>query len=64
MPEVDVYMVEGRTRDQKRGPIKDITQSAVRNFGVEPATVLVQIIESAKENKAKGGVLFSERPAG
>jgi 4-oxalocrotonate tautomerase len=59
MPEVYVYAVEGRTLDQKRALIKDITDAVVRNFKVDP--VMVQIMESPKTHKAKGGVLFSER---
>ncbi|MCB1490588.1 MAG: tautomerase family protein [Rhodobiaceae bacterium] len=61
MPEVYVYAVEGRTLDQKRALMQDITQSVAKNFNVAPETVMVQIIESARHNKAKGGVLFSER---
>jgi 4-oxalocrotonate tautomerase len=61
MPEVYVHAVEGRTLAQKRGLVEDITAAVVKNFNVSPETVMVQIIESAKENKAKGGVLFSER---
>ena len=61
MPEVYVYMVEGRTKDQKRALIQDITQSVVTRLNVDAASVMVQIIESSKDNKAKGGVLFSER---
>jgi 4-oxalocrotonate tautomerase len=61
MPEVYVYMVEGRTKDQKRALIQDITQSVVNRLNVDAANVMVQIIESSKDNKAKGGVLFSER---
>ncbi|MGE0226328.1 MAG: 4-oxalocrotonate tautomerase family protein [Acetobacteraceae bacterium] len=61
MPEVYVHAVEGRTKDQKRGLIQDITAAVVKNFGVTPDTVMVQIVESSKDNKAKGGVLFSER---
>jgi 4-oxalocrotonate tautomerase len=61
MPEVYVYAVEGRAVEQKRGLVKDITDAVVRNFKVAPETVMVQIIESPKGNKAKGGVLFSER---
>lgn len=63
MPEVYVYMVEGRTMDQKRGLVKDITDAVVRNAGVTADTVMVQIMETAKTTKAKGGVLFSDRPA-
>lgn len=62
MPEIYVYAVEGRTIDQKRSLIQEITASVVKNFNVAPETVMVQIVESPKHNKAKGGVLFSERP--
>jgi 4-oxalocrotonate tautomerase len=61
MPEVYVHAVEGRSVDQKRALVKDITAAVVKHFNVAPDAVLVQIVESAKENKAKGGVLFSER---
>lgn len=61
MPEIYVYMVQGRTKDQKRALIKDITSAVVTHLKVEPGTVMVQIVESSPDNKAKGGVLFSER---
>ena len=31
MPEVIVHLVEGRTLEQKRGLVKDITQAVVKN---------------------------------
>lgn len=61
MPEVYIHAVEGRTIDQKRALVKDITDAVVRHFDVAPDRVMVQIVESSKENKAKGGVLFSDR---
>jgi 4-oxalocrotonate tautomerase len=61
MPEIYVHAVEGRTLDQKRALIKDITAAVVRHFGSPAEAVMVQIVESPKENKAKGGILFSER---
>ena len=61
MPEVYVHALEGRTRDQKRALIKDITEAVVKHFGVPVDAVLVEIVESSRDNKAKGGVLFSER---
>ena len=64
MPEIYVYAVEGRTIDQKRALVKDITDAVVRNFKVKPEAVMVQIVESPKESKAKGGLLFSDRPPG
>jgi 4-oxalocrotonate tautomerase len=63
MPEVYVYAVEGRSIDQKKALVKEITDSVVRHFGVDAESVVVQIVESSKANKAKGGVLFSEREA-
>jgi 4-oxalocrotonate tautomerase len=61
MPEVYVYAIEGRSLEQKRALVKDITDAVVKNFKVGADAVMVQIVESSKENKAKGGVLFSER---
>lgn len=62
MPEIYVHAVEGRTIEQKRALVKEITEAVVRHFNVSPDRVMVQIVESPRENKAKGGVLFSDRP--
>jgi len=61
MPEIYVHAVEGRSLDQKRALVQDITAAVVKHFNVNADAVMVQIVESSKENKAKGGVLFSER---
>jgi 4-oxalocrotonate tautomerase len=61
MPEVYVHAVEGRSVEQKRALVKDITDAVAKHFKVGPDAVMVEIVESAKTNKAKGGVLFSER---
>lgn len=63
MPEVVVYILEGRTLEQKRGLVKDITAAVVKNAGAQPEAVTVSLVETAKTSKAKGGVLFSEMPA-
>jgi 4-oxalocrotonate tautomerase len=44
--------------------VKDITDAVVRNFKVPADAVMVQIMEAAKDTKAKGGFLFSDRPPG
>ena len=62
MPEIIVYAVEGRTIDQKRGLVRDITDAVVRNLAVSADKVIVQIIETPKTDKARGGVLFSDMP--
>src|SRR5436190_21350502 len=60
MPEIYVHAVKGRTLEQKRGLIKDITDAVVKNFSVPAEAVMVEIVESEPTAKAKGGVLFSE----
>ena len=61
MPEIIVYAVEGRSAETKKALMKDITDAVVRNFGVPPERVVVQIVESKKDSKARGGVPFSEQ---
>ena len=61
MPEVIVYAIAGRSAEQKKGLMKDITDAVVKNYGVGIDAVTVQIVEAPKENKAKGGVPFTER---
>ena len=59
MPEVIVYLAAGRTPEQKKGLMKDITDAVVKNLGVAPDRVVVQIVESPKTDKSRGGVPFS-----
>jgi 4-oxalocrotonate tautomerase len=61
MPEVIVYALKGRSVDQKRALVKDITDAVVRNFGATADAVTIQIVEAPMTDKAKGGVLFSEK---
>ena len=60
MPEVVIYILEGRTLEQKRGLVKDITAAVVKNAGAPADAVTVSLVETARTSKAKGGVLFSE----
>jgi len=60
MPEIIVYAVEGRPPEAKKALMKEITDAVVRNLGVPPERVVVQIVESARDSKARGGVPFSE----
>ena len=61
MPEIVVHAAEGRSHEQKRALMKDITDAVVKNFGTDPNSVTVSIVETPKTNKMKGGVLFSEK---
>lgn len=61
MPEIVIYLAEGREPDKKRALMKDITAAVMKNFGVPAEAVVVQIVESKKADKMKGGLLFTER---
>ncbi|MFC1815686.1 4-oxalocrotonate tautomerase family protein [Thermodesulfobacteriota bacterium] len=57
MPLVTIAADEGRTIEQKRGLVKDITEAVCKNFNVKPEAVSIQIYEGKKENRGKGGKL-------
>jgi 4-oxalocrotonate tautomerase len=58
MPLVTVKAIEGRTVEQKRGLVKDITEAVVKNFKVPPEKVMIDIIGYSREDLAQGGKLF------
>jgi 4-oxalocrotonate tautomerase len=53
MPEVVVYLLEGRTLDAKRSLVKDITDAVVKNLGAPPEAVTVSLVETPKTAKGK-----------
>ena len=57
MPLVIVRADEGRSIEQKRGLVKDITDAVCKNFAVRPEAVSILIQEGKKENRAKAGKL-------
>jgi 4-oxalocrotonate tautomerase len=63
MPEVVFYALSGRSVEQKRALVKDFTDAVVKNYKVDASAVTITIVESPKEDKAKGGVLFSDMGA-
>ncbi len=58
MPLVIVEAFEGRTIEQKRGLVKDITEVVMKNFNVGPQAVTITIREMKRENHARAGKLF------
>jgi 4-oxalocrotonate tautomerase len=61
MPEIIVHTVAGRSTEQYRALMKDITDAVVKNFGTDPNSVTVSVVETPKTHKMKGGIPFSER---
>ncbi|MEE8419216.1 MAG: 2-hydroxymuconate tautomerase [Dehalococcoidales bacterium] len=61
MPYITVKSLEGRTVEQKRGLVKDITEAVVKNFNAPAEAVTIDIIEYSRDNMANAGQLFSDR---
>ena len=57
MPLVTIKMFEGRSLEQKRGMVKDITAAIVKNVGCPESAVTIDIIEMKQENVGQGGKL-------
>ena len=57
MPLVVIHADEGKSIDQKRGLVKDITEAVCKNFAVLPEAVSIWIRETKKENHARAGKL-------
>ena len=53
MPEIIIYLAEGRSKEAKKALMRDITDAVVKNLGVSVDAVVVQIVESSKDNKSK-----------
>ena len=64
MPEVHVFLAEGRTDEQKIGMMRDVTRALVDNLGCPQDGVTVQVIEASWTHKMKNGLTFAERHAG
>ena len=61
MPVITVKAIEGRTVQQKRALVKDITDAVVKNFDVPATAVSIDIVEYSKDNLASAGQLFIDR---
>ena len=61
MPEVYVHAIEGRSPEQKKALMADITQAVMKHFNTPAELVVVTVVESRKTEKMKGGKLFTER---
>jgi len=57
MPLVIIEADEGRTVEQKRGLVKDITDAVCKNYNVPPEAVSILMHEGKKENRARAGKL-------
>jgi 4-oxalocrotonate tautomerase len=61
MPIVSIKIAEGRTTEQKRGMVKDVTEAIVKNLGCPASAVHINIMDLKRENFADGGILLSDK---
>ena len=55
MPVMQVYLIEGRTPEQKEAFITQVTEAAVDALGVERSSVRVMFLDVPKTDYAIGG---------
>ena len=56
MPFAQIYMLEGRTAEQKKAVIEKVTQALTEAIGAPPENVRVWIHELPRENWGIAGV--------
>jgi 4-oxalocrotonate tautomerase len=59
---IRIDMIEGRTHDQKRRIVKEITETMIRVAGTKPEDVRIIIVDHPRENLATGGQLLIDDP--
>ncbi len=60
MPIIEIKMLEGRTHEQKKQLVYELTQAACRTIDTQADKVRVHIIEMPHDHYAIGGKLISE----
>ncbi len=60
MPTYHIEMLEGRTLEQKKKLVEEITRVTVEVLGGSPDAVDVLIVDVPRQNWATGGKLWSE----
>lgn len=61
MPIIQVHMIEGRSLEQKRKLVSDMTKVVVDDLGVKAEDVKIILQEMAKQHYSVGGTLFSDK---
>lgn len=61
MPIIQVSMFEGRTIDQKRKLVAEMTDAVVKSIGVKPEDVRIVIQDMAKHDYSIAGKLVIDR---
>jgi 4-oxalocrotonate tautomerase len=61
MPIVTIEASRGRTLDQKRLLVRDVTDAFVKHYGLRPDQVTIIFHELGDEDLGKAGVLWRDK---
>lgn len=61
MPNIFIETFEGRSLEEKRKVVEEITNAVSQIWNVDKEVVNIRILENKRENVARGGKLFSDR---
>jgi 4-oxalocrotonate tautomerase len=61
MPIVEIYLLEGRSEEQKRNLVKEVTEVICRTIQAEPEQVRIILSDMKKSDYSIGGVLISDK---
>jgi 4-oxalocrotonate tautomerase len=62
MSVIRIDMIEGRTQEQKRRIVKEITETMMSVAGTKPEDVRIIIVDHPRENLAAAGQLLIDDP--
>jgi 4-oxalocrotonate tautomerase len=60
MPLVTIKIIEGRTLEQKRGMVEDVTAAVAKNIGCPASAVNIHIVEMKPDNFAVGAQMWCD----
>lgn len=61
MPIVQIELLQGRTVEQKRAMVKEVTEAICKTLKAPPEAVTIIIRDMPFENLAKAGVLHADQ---
>lgn len=61
MPIIRVEMFRGRSREQKRLPVRELTDTFLRVAGGKPESVTIVVQDVDKEDWGASGVLMADK---
>ena len=61
MPVITIKLLEGRTDEQIKEMIKEVTEVVSRTVDAKPETISISVVEMRKDRYAVAGIRISDR---